>query len=84
MHGSNDYAYHKKLKEQGRTVIVLDHHLADHISEDAIIINNQLSNYPNKEFSGAGITWQFCRYLDKLTKNNYADEFLDLVALGLK
>lgn len=84
MHGSNDYAYHKKLKKQGRTVIVLDHHLADHISEDAIIINNQLSNYPNKELSGAGVVWQFCRFLDKKMKGiHYANDLIDLVALGL-
>lgn len=81
---SNDYEYHDILFHLGIPVIVLDHHEADFISRNAVIINNQLSDYPNKEFSGAGVTWQFCRYLDKLTKNNYADELLDLVALGLK
>jgi len=41
-----------------------------------------LSDYPNKEFSGAGVVWQFCRYLDKLLKVSNADNYLDLVALG--
>ena len=80
---SNDYDYHKKLKDNGIGVIVLDHHDADHISEHAIVINNQLSDYPNKSFSGAGVTWQFCRYLDKLMKINNAEQYRDLVALGL-
>ena len=75
---SNDYEYHKQLKD----VIVLDHHEADKISQDACIINNQLSDYPNKELSGVGVTWQFCRYLDSLLNTSYAEEYLDLVALG--
>lgn len=75
---SNDYEYHKQLKD----VIVLDHHEADMISQDACIVNNQLSDYPNKELSGVGVTWQFCRYLDSLLNTSYADEYLDLVALG--
>ena len=75
---SNDYEYHKQLKD----VIVLDHHEADMISQDACIINNQLSDYPNKELSGVGVTWQFCRYLDSLLNTSYVEEYLDLVALG--
>ncbi len=80
---SNDYEAHSKLKENGSKVVVLDHHLADKISEDAIIINNQLSDYPNKEACGACIVWQFCRYLDNFLGVNFANSFLDLVALGL-
>ena len=80
--GSNDYEYHKELRECGKTVIVLDHHEAEKVSEDAIVINNQLSNYPNKFLSGVGVTWQFCRYIDKIMNNSKANEYLDLVALG--
>lgn len=79
---SNDYVEHKNLKEKGTQVLVLDHHEAINISEDAIVINNQLSDYPNKDFSGVGIVWQFCRYLDKLLNANNAENYLDLVALG--
>ena len=80
---SNDYKEHQILNEAGIGILILDHHLADHISENAITINNQLSDYPNKELSGVGVTWQFCRYIDSILKNNYADNFIDLVALGL-
>lgn len=79
---SNDYGYHKELAQQGKQIIVLDHHEAEYISPFAIIINNQLSDYPNKDFSGVGVTWQFCRYLDKLLNKNNADNYIDLVALG--
>lgn len=80
---SNDYTYHQQLAEKGIKVIVLDHHEADRISEHAIVINNQLSDYPNKDLAGVGVTWQFCKYLDSLMGEDYADKYLDLVALGL-
>ena len=79
---SNDYEYHKQLKNEGRTIIILDHHEAPYVSKDAITINNQLSDYPNKQLSGAGIVWQFCRYMDKLRGGYQADEYIDLAALG--
>lgn len=79
---SNDYEYHKKLKEDGRQIIILDHHEAPKISTDAIVINNQLSDYPNKQLSGAGVVWQFCRYIDKIMGENAANEYIDLAALG--
>ena len=80
---SNDYAEHARIKAYGGNTIILDHHLADKISEDAIIINNQLSEYPNKELSGVGVVWQFCRYIDSKLNIHNADNYLDLVALGL-
>lgn len=81
---SNDYEEHKILREKGIPVICCDHHEAEKISEDAIVINNQLSDYPNKSFSGVGITWQFCRYLDEhIFHTNHAEKYYDLVAIGL-
>ena len=80
--GSNDVEECKKLKEKNIEVIILDHHICDLDNPYAYVINNQLSNYPNKELSGVGVTWQFCRYLDLLLNKNYTDQYLDLVALG--
>ena len=37
---SNSYEDHKKLRERGCDILVLDHHLAERESTDAIIINN--------------------------------------------
>lgn len=79
---SNDYEYHKILKDKGIDIIILDHHEAEYESPYATVINNQLSNYPNKDLSGAGVTWQFCRYLDSILNKNVADSLIDLVALG--
>ena len=82
---SNDADFHQRLKENDINTLVLDHHLVTDFKEtgNAVIINNQLSDYPNKSFSGVGIVWQFCRYIDKLIGKSFADNYLDLVALGL-
>lgn len=65
-------------------ILVLDHHEADRVSENACVINNQLCNYPTKSLSGVGIVYKFCCYLDSIMNTNYANSYLDLVALGLK
>ena len=80
---SNDYEQHKALADLGVDVLVIDHHEADKISENACVINNQLCDYPTKSLSGVGIVYKFCSYLDELLNNDYADLFLDLVALGM-
>lgn len=81
--GSNQYEIHSALKKRGIDVIVLDHHECEKESEDAIVVNNQLSpEYPNKNFSGAGIVYKFCKAIDEHLGVNKADYFLDLVAVG--
>lgn len=82
--GSNDWNELQKLYEQGRAVIILDHHeIEGEAYPNCVLINSQLPQYPNKELSGVGVVWQFCRYLDKVYNVSYADNYLDLVALGL-
>lgn len=41
--GSNDYEAHRLLKEHAIDTLIIDHHESDKYSENAIIINNQLS-----------------------------------------
>ena len=80
---SNDYEAHEYLNLSGVDVLVIDHHEADHISEYACIINNQLCDYPTKSLSGVAMVWPFCCYIDMLSKTDHAQKFLDLLALGL-
>lgn len=81
--GSNQYEEHRILKEKGMDVIVLDHHLCEKESEHAIVVNNQLSpGFLNKSFSGCGVVYKFCQALDNKLGVNFADYFLDLVAVG--
>ena len=82
--GSNDGIYAKLLNT---SVIVIDHHILEDTSEfpkNMIIINNQNSpNYHNKNLSGAGMVWQFCRGLDFYYGNNWAYDYIDLAAVGI-
>jgi single-stranded-DNA-specific exonuclease len=68
------------LADSDIPVIVLDHHETEITPtkySNAIIINNQCSDYSNKALSGVGVTYQFCKYLDSLMDTNYADNYLD-------
>ena len=84
---SNDYEYHEALGARGTKFLVLDHHEIDQdqkISEYACIINNQLSpKYPNKDLTGAGVAWQFCRYHGFREGNTIYKDLIDLAALGI-
>ena len=80
---SNDYEVHQQLKAKRVDVLVIDHHEADKISENACIINNQLCDYPTKSLSGVGMVYKFCSYMDELLNVDYANDYLDLVALGM-
>ena len=82
---SNDAKYHDMLDEIHIPCLILDHHLTDEkLSYNAIVVNNQLSpNYENKELTGAGVVYQFCRYIDGVLGHNWADDYLDLAAWGI-
>ena len=80
--GSNQFEEHKTLSERGVDVLVIDHHEAEEVSEYACIINNQLCDYPSKSLSGVGMVYKFCSYIDSLLGKNYAENYIDLVALG--
>jgi len=80
---SNDYDIHQNLMNQGIDVLVIDHHEAEKISQYACVINNQLCDYPTKSLSGVGMVYKFCSYIDELLNKNIANDYLDLVALGL-
>ena len=74
-----------QLIDSGIDVIILDHHEMEDVGKDnrAIVVNNQVSpDYSNKDFSGAGVCFEFLRALDDLDWTTYANEFLDLVALA--
>ena len=80
---SNDYEEHKKLKERGVDVLVIDHHEAEKVSDYACVINNQLCDYPTKSLSGVGMVYKFCQFIDSIMDVDYADYGLDLVSLGM-
>ena len=85
--GTNDREEVEKiLDEYDLDILCLDHHLKDapiDIFENVVLINNQDGEYPNTTLSGAGVVYKFIKEYDKASGNNYADEFLDLMAIGI-
>ena len=87
---TNDYEYHEMIGKRGTKFLILDHHDLEPdrmISYYACIINNQTSqDYPNKDLTGAGVTWQFCRYHESCldyVHSPITDKLIDLAALGI-
>lgn len=92
--GTNDYVQLNQLHNNGIDAIVLDHHLLEQSSQSdaqftiddirkvAIVVNNQLDNYPNKHFSGAGVTYKFLQAMDDALWESKADNYMDLMAVG--
>lgn len=94
--GTNDVEQCKYLNQLEIDIIILDHHELEEnnvsLVDDnfygydgyhTIIVNNQMSkNYSNKDLSGVGIVYRFLQALDDAIWNEYADDYLDLVAFG--
>ena len=74
-----------QLKERGYEILCCDHHEADKYSDDAVVINNQLSqNYENKMLCGAGVLYKFFEYCEEkdLFPKGSINYYLDLVAFA--
>lgn len=88
--GTNDIDFMQYLLDRNKKILCMDHHESDAWIHDsnAVIINNQICDYSNKDLSGAGVTWQVCRAYDEAIGLNDmedwkgADQYIDLVALG--
>jgi len=80
--GTNDSEQCNRLKANGIDVIILDHHQVEKSNPSAIVVNPQNCNYPNKHLSGGGVVYKFLKALDAENWNEYADHYLDLVALS--
>ena len=81
---SNDIDECQKLIDAGADIITLDHHeKSDPREYPGILINNQTSSgYYNKAACGTHVTWDFLRALDDNYWEDYASQFIDLVALA--
>lgn len=82
---SNDIEECKKLKENNSNldIIILDHHIIEQDNPYAIVVNSNDGVYPNKELSGVGVVYKFLQALDDVNLEDKANNYLDLVALGI-
>jgi single-stranded-DNA-specific exonuclease len=86
--GTNDIKEHRILNKRGVDVLCLDHHNSTKKKFTfATVINPNQANckYPNKHLSGVGVVYKFCQAIDNKigVANTYADDYIDLVALGM-
>ena len=85
--GTNELEEAIKLTERGIDVVIGEHHQVSSFEEfnrnPAIIVNNQVGDYPNKDLSGVGVTYKICQAIDEKLGVSYADDYLDLTALGI-
>ena len=82
---TNDQEQQKILNDAGIDILILDHHEADadYTNEHTLVINVQLSNYPNKALTGGGVVYKFVSaYEDLIIHGNQPTEFLDLAAIA--
>src|SRR5699024_9684901 len=83
---SNDVDNLKVLFKEGISIIVIDHHDIDKKLDSDIpvyVLNNQTMINVNKELTGVGMAYLYCKtycYLYDINVN--VDKYLDLVSLG--
>lgn len=83
---NEDPYYYEAIRQQGKDLIILDHHIPTQtIREYAMSLNlvSSAINYDNPHLSGSGVTWKFVNYVDSLLGTNYADDLIDLAAVGI-
>jgi single-stranded-DNA-specific exonuclease len=79
---SNDVEQIERLVDKDIDVLVIDHHHVSEFTEKGVIINNQLCEVTNHRLVGAGMVYKFIKGMDNTLGGNYADKYLDLVAIG--
>ena len=80
---SNDKNQIEELIDNDINVLILDHHEVNIKDVPSVVINNQLLEDVNKNFTGVGMVYVFCKiYYNNFLKQDVVDKYLDLVALG--
>lgn len=91
--GSNQFEEQEALSNQGRYVVIMDHHKVENAPtfKNVVVVNNQSSSsFQNKALSGAGVVYKTIQaynqlYLEELGPNfeNVYEDYADLAALGI-
>ncbi|MEC0209688.1 DHH family phosphoesterase [Paenibacillus ehimensis] len=82
---SNEVDTCKELSERGIEVIIIDHHTIETKNEYCTLVNPQQEgcSYPNKNASGALITWKVCQVLEDRLGGDICKNLIDLVGTGV-
>jgi single-stranded-DNA-specific exonuclease len=80
---SSNSAKECSVLSKNMDIIVLDHHNFERKNPYATIVNPQYNDYLNKFLSGAGVVYQTCKAIDEEMLQSYADNYIDICAVGL-
>lgn len=85
--GSSEFAEHQILAEHGVDTLIIDHHLVEgnRYSEDALVINNQLSyQFTAKALTGAPMVYLFIKAYTEINQLDVSyKHYLDLATIGM-
>lgn len=81
--GSNDVEEIKFLESLGKKVIILDHHEVEKKNDVGIVINNQICEHTNNNFTGVGMTYLFAKAMnEKMGYGIDLTKYEDLLLIG--
>lgn len=81
--GTNDIKQSKELVEKyGMDIIILDHHIQEEENPYVTLVNNQVSGVA-LDFTGATMVYKFLQGLDDKIDEKAADDYLDLISVGM-
>ena len=81
---TNDVEMCQWLKEKGKDILVIDHHIIERPNTYALIINNQDGQYPNPTLVGGAMVYKFIQAFKQVYQVQLdLRKYLPLVALTL-
>ena len=83
---NEDLTLYNRILCSGKQLIILDHHIPTELVKNNAGLLNLVSSaldYENSHLSGSGVTWKFVNYVDSLLRTTYADDLIDLAAVGI-
>ena len=82
--GSNDIEQMEYIETVLKSkVLVIDHHEIEVRGDYGVIINNQDCENTNKNLTGAGLTYVFCKALEEHFRTGELENLSDLALIGL-
>ena len=82
--GSNDIEQMEYIETVLKSkVLVIDHHEIEVRGDYGVIINNQDCEYTNKNLTGVGLSYVFCKALEKHFRTGELENLSDLALIGL-
>lgn len=73
----------KQLKDMNIEIIILDHHQVEVENPYVTLVNPQNDDYPNKNLSGAGVTFKTIQVMDETLQSGKVWNLVDLCGVGL-